>query len=81
MIGLISVNYKNSPVEIREQIHIALDEIIMLHEYIKETILLDGLFIISTCNRTEIYFDYNQKDLSQNRIFHKIYSKGVSCLK
>ena len=76
MIGLISVNYKNSPVEIREQIHIALDEIIMLHEYIKETILLDGLFIISTCNRTEIYFDYNQKDLSQNRIFHKI----ISCL-
>ena len=76
MIGLISVNYKNSPVEIREQIHIALDEIIMLHKYIKKTILLDGLFIISTCNRTEIYFDYNQKDLAPNRIFHKI----ISCL-
>ena len=76
MIGLISVNYKNSPLEIREQIHIAMDEIIMLHEYIKKTILLDGLFVISTCNRTEIYFDYNQKDLTQNRIFHKI----ISCI-
>ena len=73
---MISVNYKNSPVEIREQIYIALDEIIVFHEYIKKTILLNGLFIISTCNRTEIYFDYNQNGLSQNRIFHKI----ISCL-
>tara|TARA_B100000900_G_scaffold226957_1_gene192702 strand:- start:8754 stop:9959 length:1206 start_codon:yes stop_codon:yes gene_type:complete len=76
MIGLISVNYKNSPVEIREQIHVALDEISILNSYIKKNMLLQGLFIISTCNRTEIYFNYNQKNYSKNNIFHKI----ISCL-
>ena len=77
MIGLISVNYKNSPVEIREQIHIDADDISILHNYIKKTILLNGLFILSTCNRTEIYFDYNQKGSEQNRIFHKIISSLI----
>ena len=76
MLALISVNYKTSPTEIREQVHISENEISLLHKFIKKNILLDGLFIISTCNRTEIYFNYNQKDLTQNNISHKI----ISCL-
>ena len=76
MLALISVNYKTSPAEIREQVHISENEISLLHKFIKKNILLDGLFIISTCNRTEIYFNYNQKDLTQNNISHKI----ISCL-
>ena len=76
MLALISVNYKTSPTEIREQVHISENEISLLHKFIQKNILLDGLFIISTCNRTEIYFNYNQKDLTQNNISHKI----ISCL-
>ena len=76
MLALISVNYKTSPAEIREQVHISENEISLLHKFIKKNILLDGLFIISTCNRTEIYFNCNQKDLTQNNISHKI----ISCL-
>lgn len=76
MLALISVNYKTSPTEIREQVHISENEISLLHKFIQKKILLDGLFIISTCNRTEIYFNCNQKYLTQNNISHKI----ISCL-
>ena len=76
MLGLISVNYKTSPTEIREQVYISENEISLLHKFIQKNILLDGLFIISTCNRTEIYFNCNQKHLTQNNISHKI----ISCL-
>ena len=57
MLALISVNYKTSPTEIREQVYISENEISLLHKFIQKNILLDGLFIISTCNRTEIYFN------------------------
>ncbi len=77
MIGLISINYKNAPIEIREQIHVSSEEINELNKYIRKNIIIDGLFIISTCNRTELYFDHNLQDLTQNIIFHKLISSMI----
>lgn len=52
----ISISYKNAPIEIREQI--ALDEkgCRQVLEKIKEVLGLQEVIIISTCNRTEIYY-------------------------
>jgi len=77
MIGLISINYKNAPIEIREQIHISTQEINELSNFIRKNIIIDGLFIISTCNRTELYFNHNLQDLTQNIIFHKLISSMI----
>lgn len=58
MIGVIGVSHKSAAVEIREKFVLNEEEIIQLTEQIKQDKEFDGLIILSTCNRTEIY--YNQ---------------------
>ena len=53
LIG-ISINHKTAPIEIREALHFSHDEIIDLIPKLKKNIFDDG-FILSTCNRTEIF--------------------------
>ncbi len=50
----ISVNHHTAPVELREALHLQQEEIKALLEELKENHLKES-FIISTCNRTEIY--------------------------
>lgn len=52
----ISISFKNAPLEIREII--ALDEAIVkeILSEISDIVLVDELLILSTCNRTEIYY-------------------------
>jgi glutamyl-tRNA reductase len=47
------LNYKIAPVEVREKLYIHEDEIPLLTEKLRET--LSECFILSTCNRTEVY--------------------------
>lgn len=50
----ISINHKTAPVEVREALNLSTDEIKTAINELKENIFKEG-FIISTCNRTEIY--------------------------
>jgi glutamyl-tRNA reductase len=50
----ISINHKNSSLELREKIHLTRDEIIEFIPRIKDSLFSEGV-IISTCNRTEIF--------------------------
>lgn len=50
----VSVNHKTAPVELREALHLSQDEIKLYLDELKGKIFSEG-FIISTCNRTEIY--------------------------
>lgn len=50
----ISINHKSSPIEIREALHLDDGEINNLIKILKTDLLSEG-FIISTCNRTEIF--------------------------
>ena len=49
----IGVNYRTSPLEVREKLSITESELPVILEKYKT--VLDECFIISTCNRTEIY--------------------------
>jgi glutamyl-tRNA reductase len=53
LIG-ISINHKTAPIEIREALHFSHDEIVDLIPKLKKNMFDDG-FILSTCNRTEIF--------------------------
>src|ERR1035437_6550438 len=53
LIG-ISINHTNSPLELRESLHLERDEIIQLIPLLKEHYFSEGL-VLSTCNRTEIF--------------------------
>lgn len=74
---VIGISYKNAPVEIREII--ALDNILiqtLLQEF-REVLGLDESLIISTCNRTEVFYSANQ-DRSKDIIGLIAAKKGVT---
>ncbi|MGE5410313.1 MAG: glutamyl-tRNA reductase [Clostridiales bacterium] len=50
----VSINHRTAPVELRESLHLSQDEIKQMLKGLKDTLFSEG-FIISTCNRTEIY--------------------------
>ena len=77
----ISINHRTAPVEIREALHLSSEEIKMFLKELKGNILNEG-FVISTCNRTEIYgfpADYKTgfKDL-QNFLLRKKPLEGIT---
>ncbi|MDO5027920.1 MAG: glutamyl-tRNA reductase [Bacillota bacterium] len=53
--GLIGLNHKETPIEIREKIHFYDKDKIESLSYFSENFVEEAL-ILSTCNRTEIYF-------------------------
>ncbi|PKL88365.1 MAG: glutamyl-tRNA reductase [Ignavibacteriae bacterium HGW-Ignavibacteriae-2] len=53
LIG-ISINHRTAPIELREALYLSRDEITELVAYLKENVLSCG-FILSTCNRTELF--------------------------
>ncbi len=92
MIGLVGISYKTSTIEIREQFSISQDEIIPFSELLEKETGISDIVVLSTCNRTEIYFSQDKYDLNlasklvykvlkqfkqvQNKYWHAFYSYG-----
>jgi len=57
LIFLISLNHKNTTLKEREPFHFNDNEKKEFYKYIRKNIELNGLFTLSTCNRTDIYVD------------------------
>ncbi len=64
MIGLIGISFKSASIDIREQFSFLKEEIQEFSEFLKKDEDFKSLVILSTCNRTEIYF-YCQKTNNQ----------------
>ena len=71
MLGLISLNYKIAPVQIRELFYLYPDQYLNIYENLISKSKIKGLFIISTCNRTEIYFETSSNE-SSSKSFHSV---------
>lgn len=56
IIGLIGLNYKSAPVEVREVMAFTEDQIRQFISSLKQVESVAGVVVLSTCNRTEIYF-------------------------
>jgi len=87
LIGLISINFKTSPIEVREKFYFQDSEKLKFYNILSEECSVDGLVILSTCNRTEIYYEFENHIGEEKRIFHllmkclvefKQYSEGLS---
>lgn len=61
IIGLIGLNYKSAPVEIREMMSFTEDQIRLFIKNLKQIESVAGVVVLSTCNRTEIYFHIKSK--------------------
>jgi glutamyl-tRNA reductase len=81
MIGVIGISYKTAPLEIREQFSFSKDEIVPFSELLQQETEINDLVLLSTCNRTEIYFSQDKHD--NQTAFELIYElikkfKGVN---
>ena len=72
----VSLTYQNSPVAIRERLALQPGEIRLLLRQIKELTGAQDILILSTCNRTEIYYGH-EENLSEQLISLLSLAKGV----
>ncbi len=56
-IILLGLNYKSAPVEIREKVSMSKSNIQRNLEALQQLESVDGIAVLSTCNRTEFYMD------------------------
>ncbi len=68
MIGVVGLNHRSAPVEIRERFAFEEPEIERFILQLREQEPFDEVVVLSTCNRTEVYFSSSkpcgQRDLS-----------------
>jgi glutamyl-tRNA reductase len=62
MIGVIGISYKTAPLDIRENFSFSKDDIVPFSELLQQETEIADLVLISTCNRTEIYFSQDKHD-------------------
>ena len=63
MIGLIGLNHKSAPIEVREQFVFSEEDIKSFVPLLKDK-GVQGSVVLSTCNRTEIYFESDDSNFS-----------------
>jgi glutamyl-tRNA reductase len=66
MVGVIGISYKSAPVDIRGRFSLSETDIIKLITSLKEQKREEKFVVLSTCNRTEIYFYYKKERKSSN---------------
>ena len=70
MIGLVGINHKTAPLEIREKLALSRDDITTVSDKIRNSSKGESI-MVSTCNRTEAYIDFDrpirESDLDQIR--------------
>lgn len=73
----ISLSYKSAPLEVRERMALAEDGCKQLLNKLKEVLDISEALVLSTCNRTEIYYT-SATDLSTEIIKLLCIEKGIS---
>jgi glutamyl-tRNA reductase len=61
MLGLVGISYKSAEIDVREQYAFSPDDISEFSKLLQQNPDYKGLIILSTCNRTEIYFHCRKK--------------------
>lgn len=81
MIALLGINHKSAPISVREGYAFDQQEIITFGNLLKAEQLVEGLVIISTCNRTEVYFNlYKNENEAYQSITNSLKKfKGKDC--
>ncbi|NLE04466.1 MAG: glutamyl-tRNA reductase, partial [Crenarchaeota archaeon] len=62
MIGVLGISHKTAPLEIREQFSFQNHQIQSFAEELQKQANFSDIVVLSTCNRTEIYFSQSIHD-------------------
>lgn len=73
IIGLIGLNYESAPVEVREMMSFTEDQTLQFIKSLKQLEPVVGVVVVSTCNRSEIYFHVKAK--TNKQAFNLIYKR------
>jgi glutamyl-tRNA reductase len=73
----LSLSYKNAPVSIRDRVSLNENQIKSIYAKIKDVFTVNELFIVSTCNRTEIYYQ-SDDCIDVELIKFMLIEKGIS---
>lgn len=78
MLGIIGLNNKTASLDIREKFAISNEEIVPFSEFLQDEVGITDIVVLSTCNRTEIYFTQSRYDfdLAAKELFNTL-----SCFK
>jgi glutamyl-tRNA reductase len=80
MIGLIGISYKTTSLDIRERFSLSKEEIVPFSELLQTETGISDIVVLSTCNRTEIYFSQSRHDFhAASKAVYKVLKqfKGV----
>lgn len=75
MIGIVGLNHKSAPVEIREQFVFNEKDIVDFYNQLDHS-EVKAVVIVSTCNRTEVYFE--AENCCKTKIFENILNELAS---
>jgi glutamyl-tRNA reductase len=81
MIGIIGINHETAPLDIRGKLSFNAGEIQLFFEFLKEHIEDFESVLVSTCNRTELYFSLNKScghAFTEQMISHVLEFKKLS---
>lgn len=62
MIGLLGISYKTAPVDKREKLSFSKEEILPFADFLQKETGISDMVLLSTCNRTELYFSQSRYD-------------------
>ncbi|MDA3930752.1 MAG: glutamyl-tRNA reductase [Prolixibacteraceae bacterium] len=62
MIGVLGISYKTAPIDKREIFSFSKDEIVPFADFLAKETGISDLVLLSTCNRTELYFTQSKYD-------------------
>jgi glutamyl-tRNA reductase len=62
MIGLLGISYKTASIEKREIFSFRKDEIVPFADFLQKETGISDIVLLSTCNRTELYFTQTKHD-------------------
>ncbi|MEX0983289.1 MAG: glutamyl-tRNA reductase [Bacteroidales bacterium] len=62
MIGLTGISHKTATLEVRELFYLSKEEIILFSELLKKETGISDIIVLSTCNRTEVYYSQSKYD-------------------
>ena len=80
-MNLVGISYQQSPIKIREKLVLAKQEQVLLLQRITKKFPISEIFVLSTCNRTELYYYTKQcakKVIPQDIFFELLKFKQVS---
>jgi len=73
----VSISYRTAPLDIRERIALNEEEAKALMLRIKDFFDISDVLVVSTCNRTEIYYT-SPKDINEELLSLLLIEKGLT---